>query len=442
MSRVPRSALIVAENISRRMSGETVLPYHYLAGLRQLGTHARAICHARCRDDLRADLPPELFALIDFVEDSPLQYAIYRIGQWFPYRVEDLVFNQLIHVITQFRMRGAVRRIIAEHGIEVVLEPAPIAPKALSFMYGLGVPVVIGPMSGGMELPPAFRRMDGRMVRWAITGARHGAGLLHRLIPGKLRAAALIVGNSRTRRAVPRGTTGEIREVMESGVEFERWAPKQHHPLPSGTPVSFVFCSRFVDWKGIKYLVEAFRPLAREGGARLELVGDGELYDDIAAQVAAAEMQDAVVLHGRLKFDDYIALLESADVYVTPSLRECGGMAMMEAMAIGLPVVSLRWGGGAQYASDACALFVDPVSEAAVVTGLTEAMRTLARSHDLRRTMGAAARQRIIDADLGWAAKVRDVAAIMAEMVDAARTPAVAEPVPQVAAIPAMRSSR
>ncbi len=413
--------LLVAENISLRMSGETLVPYHYLHNFLADGHDVHVLCHARVRDGLRSDLPAEMFARIRFIEDTRLQAMLFAMSRWLPHRVADLVVNQLIHVLTQLRMRATARAMVADLGKEIVFQPAPIAATAISGMYGLGVPVVIGPMSGGMDLPPGFRKMDSVAVRIVIRAARRASGWLHRLSPGKLRAAALIVANQQTRDALPRGVTGRVHMLRESGVDLQRWQPEARAATP-GEPVSFIFCSRFVDWKGIGLLVRAFGPLARAGGARLDLVGDGELFDAISAQVARDGLQNSVTLHGRVPIEGYVDLLRQADVFVTPSLRECGGMAMMEAMAIGLPVIGVKWGGAAQYSSRDCAILVDPASEAALVAGLTAAMRRLAACRDLRRRMGDAGRDFLERENLGWDAKARSVLAILRDAsADAAK---------------------
>lgn len=405
--------LVVAENISLRLSGETLVPYYYLEGFRNSGIEAWAICHARVRDTLREDLDPDLFSRFSFVEDNWLQRIVFAAGKLFPYRVEDLIFNQIIHVLTQIRIRGAVRRLIAAHDIQVVFEPAPIAPKALSFLYGLPVPVVIGPMSGGMDLPPAFQDMERPAVRKAIVMARRLANKLHAIIRGKPRAAALIVANQQTRDALPPNIRGTIHTLYESGVDIGRWEPRTYPDTAPPGPVRFIFCSRFVDWKGIKYLVDAFLPLARKSGVQLDLVGDGELFDEISHQIASSGVGHAIRLHGWLAIDDYAALLRETDVFVTPSLRECGGMAMLEAMATGLPVIGVDWGGAAQYTSPDCAILVPPTSRTALVDGLTDAMGRLANSYDLRRRLGENARNHVIANDLGWQSKADRVAAIL-----------------------------
>ena len=122
--------LLVAENISLTQSGETSIPYYYLEGFlrRQIGV--QAICHARVREELRRDLPAEVFNRVTFIEDSPVQKMVFALGKVFHYRIEDLVFGQIIHVITQVRMRGIAKQLIRAHRIDLVFQPVPISPKA------------------------------------------------------------------------------------------------------------------------------------------------------------------------------------------------------------------------------------------------------------------------------------------------------------------------
>lgn len=393
-----------------------MLPWYYLREFQDLGVDVRALCHARVRDQLREDMAPSTFARMHFVEDSWVQRLLFRLGRLFPYRIDDLIFNQLIQLVSQLRMRRIARDVVTAHGVAVVFQPTPISAKALSFLYRLGVPVVIGPMSGGMELPPAFRGMDSALVRWSIRSSRTLAALMHRLFPGKREAAALLVANRRTRRALPPGVRGRICHVMESAVDLDRWRMREPKvAVPDGV-VSFIFCSRFVDWKGIRYLVQAFAPLAREGGVRLELVGDGDLFEEIRAFVEAEGISGQVVLHGRLPLDQYIALLREADVFVSPSLRECGGIAMMEAMAIGVPVIAAKWGGAEQYAGTDCAILVEPVSEDIFVAGLTSAMRRLALSPELRSALGVAGRRHLEVAGHGWRDRASSVLRIIQDI--------------------------
>src|SRR5205085_10964412 len=101
--------------------------------------------------------------------------------------------------------------------------------------------------------------------------ARRFAGIISRLLPGKLRASALLVANQRTRRALPGATRGRVVPLVENGVDLAMWSPPARdarfeaddgHQPPR--PVRFVFTGRLVDWKGVDLLLEAFKSVAAQ----------------------------------------------------------------------------------------------------------------------------------------------------------------------------------
>ena len=413
------SVLLVADNMSMRQSGETSIPCYYLDLFLRQGLSVIAVCHARNREGLRRDLPAEDFRRIHFVEDSWLQKLLWKFGGLLHYRLKDLIVTQFIHALTQLRMRGLIERLIVRHGVQIVFQPTPISPKALSYMFGFKVPVVIGPMCGGLELPPAFKHLDGKLVGWSITLTRELADRMHLFLPGKLHAAALIVGNGRTARALPRGVRGKVYEVVESGADLDRWPPKTYPSTHADGIIRFVFCGRLVDWKGAQYLIKAFAPLARRGGVRLDLIGDGELFESITAQINDEGIGEHVSMHGRIPLERCIDIMRDSDVYVMPSLRECGGLALLEAMAIGLPIVATNWMGPAEYLDATSAILVDPDSQQGMIDGFTHAMDRLARCPELRRSLGEGARRRVFSGYFGWDVKVKRVIEILEEVLRA-----------------------
>ncbi len=285
--------IITAANVSQRMSGETVLPLYYFNRLRARGVEVWVVTHARCREELRSIFPnDDDFQKFQFVEDTRSQILIDRLSNLFPYRIQDLIFGQIIHFLAQRSARAIVQQLVKEHDADLVFEPTPITPKGLSYMYGLGVPVVIGPMCGGLEFPPAFRYMDSPFTRFSIHAGRALAQIGHVLVPGKLQASALIVGNDFTAAALPKSHRGRVYRVEESGVDLSLCQPVTQVELTPDQPVRFVFFARFVDWKGVQFLVEAFKQVAPKTKAVLELIGNGMLFEATKAQVVALGLQD------------------------------------------------------------------------------------------------------------------------------------------------------
>jgi glycosyltransferase involved in cell wall biosynthesis len=167
-----------------------------------------------------------------------------------------------------------VRQLIRDHGVDVIHQPIPVAPRFPSAMLDVGVPVVIGPMNGGMEYPPAFRRTESRLTRAIVACARVFADLGNTLLLGKKRASVLLVANDRTRRALPFGIRGQVFELVENGIDLDVW----HGAAPGDQNESrrFVFVGRLVDWKAVDI---AIRALARVPEAELEIIGDGPMMN-------------------------------------------------------------------------------------------------------------------------------------------------------------------
>jgi glycosyltransferase involved in cell wall biosynthesis len=412
----PLRVLIVSENISMQMGGESSLPYYYAKLFSQRGAEVWMACHERVEDELRAALP-ELQHRMQFVRDTGSQKAVFHYGKYLPYRIRDMFISQGIHFSTQKRIRAIAVELARAGKIDVVLEPAPITPKGLSFMYNVGVPVVIGPLCGGMNFPPAFADFDSVVTRASMSVGRYMSQLANFLVPGKLKADVLLVANRSTWNALPAGHHGRVVRLFESGVDLDLWKPVASDAGRNDGTVHFAFSGRFVDWKGVKYLVLAFaRALAEEPRCRLDLIGGGELEGEIRATIEQNNLGAAVCLHGWVQRQAAAQIIRESDVFVMPSLRECGGTAILEALALGKPVITTNWGGPADYVDPSCGILIDPDSKQGFIDGLAAAMVRLARSPELRQSLGEAGKARVRKDDLDWNSKADRLLNVLGEV--------------------------
>jgi glycosyltransferase involved in cell wall biosynthesis len=414
--------LIVADHASARFGGEAVLPIHYFRELRARGLPVWLLTHARTREELVRLFPAE--DRIVYIEDTRFHIAMCRIGEHLPDQVAYLTTSFLSRVSTQIAQRGVARRMIQEHDIDVIHQPIPVSPREPSLLFGLGAPVVIGPMNGGMEYPPAFRQRRGIFEQALVWFGRASARVLNVLMPGKRRAAMLLVANDRTRAALAVPTRGRVAELVENGVDLSLWKPREGESMTSDI-VTFVFMGRLIAWKSVELLLKAFAAARKRAPMRLWILGDGDervrleqlarelsLPEDVAKDSAAGTVQFA----GWLSQPDCKARLNAADCLVLPSLFECGGAVVLEAMALGKPVIATAWGGPLDYLDAECGILVQPVSLDGLVDGLAAAMLEMASSPEKRRRMGACAMAKI-RSHYSWSGKVGQ----MIEFYDAAR---------------------
>ena len=394
---VPRPAgeirvCIVAEHASFRFGGEASLPLHYFSRLRARGIEAWLVCHSRTRAEIDSLFPSDRHR-VQYVPDLWVHKLVVRLSAYLPNRLSGATLGVLVALMNQLIQRRMVSRLIPSHGINIVHQPIPVSPKAPSFFYSLGVPVVIGPMNGGMEYPAAFKRDESFLTRATVAIGRASAGVVNALIAGKNHASVLLVANERTRLALPSRGAGKIVEIPENGVDLNVWTtiPVRTAPATAAHP-RFVFVGRLVDWKRLDL---ALRAIAQLPDAELEVIGDGAMRAQWTALTQELGIADRVNWVGWLPQDACAQRLSGATALFLPSIYECGGAVVLEAMACGIPVIAVAWGGPVDYLDDSCGILVPPAGPESIIGGFVEAAKKLAMDRDLRARLGAAGRRRV-----------------------------------------------
>jgi len=410
--------LLVADNASKNFSGESALPLYYFDLFIARGLEVMMLCHSRCRDELRQRyINDDIYSNIFFIEDTKLQKTLFYIGKFLPFIIRDRIIGQIIYILTQLNQKSISRSLVKRFSLQIVFQPVPISPVTPSAIYDCGVPVVIGPMCGGMEFPPAFSYLESKFEKISSKLARILAGYLNLIIPGKKKAQVLLVSNERTASVLPKGYLGKLYYVIESGVDLKLFKPRTEYAPMANQVVRVVYMARFVDQKGIPYLVEAFSRASSEANIVLELIGNGELFEETQAQVKRLGIEDKVNFHGWMQIDKADDLIRKCDIYMVPAIRDCGGCAQLEAMAIGLPVIAANWAGPGQYTDESSGILVDVDTVEGFINGLAQAIVKLANSPELRIQLGQGAKQRVRSDYLDWDSKVDRVIEIFKENI-------------------------
>jgi glycosyltransferase involved in cell wall biosynthesis len=396
--------IIAADSASARFGGEAFIPLNYFRLLLARKEDVRLVVHARTKAELTELFPNDADRLY-FVEDTILHKTLFRFGRLLPRRLADATTGLLMHLSTQFAQRRIIRKLTKALQIDVVHVPIPVSPKMPSLMWGLGAAVVIGPLNGGMDYPEAFRRERGKLSNLSLSFGRWLAHFANALLPGSLRADVVVVANRRTREALPRGVTGRIVEFVENGVDFSVW---QKSSRSENGSIKFIFIGRLIDLKALDIVFDAMHRLDHQLLLSLEVVGDGPMRESWQALVELRGLGSVVNFSGWLPQKACAERLRQSDVLVLPSLHDCGGAVVLEAMAMGLPVIATEWGGPADYLDETCGILVKPDSRQALVDGFAGAMLKLATSPQLRADLGEAGYRRARE-NFDWERKIDQI---------------------------------
>jgi glycosyltransferase involved in cell wall biosynthesis len=194
--------------------------------------------------------------------------------------------------------------------------------------------------------------------------------------------------------------------IVPSGVDTERFRPPSDSERAAARAwleirddqIAIGTVGALEARKGHRTLIEAIanqtRGRSRPAGPALRcfIAGDGPLKEDLAAAIRSHAPGDQVRLLGAV--DDPRRLLHALDIFAFPSRQEGLGVALLEAMASGLPVVASRVGGIGDAVEDRrTGLLVAPDDVAQLRDGIVR----LAAEPATRETFGTAARRRSVE---------------------------------------------
>jgi glycosyltransferase involved in cell wall biosynthesis len=161
-------------------------------------------------------------------------------------------------------------------------------------------------------------------------------------------------------------------------------------PMPGGKRLNIVGMGRLDRQKGFGHLLEAFARLAPEfPDWGVVILGEGDLRLELERRSKQLGLEGRVAFPGA--FADPFPLLRQAEIFAFPSKFEGQGMALIEAMACGVPAVAFDCPSGPRYIirPEVDGILVPPEDVAA----LADALRRLLTDEGLRLKFGGRARE-------------------------------------------------
>ncbi len=185
--------------------------------------------------------------------------------------------------------------------------------------------------------------------------------------------------------------------VIPNGIELKRY-DRSHAPkgtwrarcgIPDGTTLVGAL-GRFTWQKGFSDLLRAFATLPPADDVWLAIGGDGPLREDLDTLARTPNIEDRCLLPGFI--DDVPEFLADLDVFVLSSRLEGHPMVLLEAMAMGLPVIATDIAGVGDTVTDGVDGRLIPVGD---VPAMANALGELIRDQSMARRFGQNARKKI-----------------------------------------------
>lgn len=232
----------------------------------------------------------------------------------------------------------------------------------------------------------AAARNMGRLAGTALVVTEHSS----EIISGKVspysmacmrqayNAADAVIAVGKPLRARIRELTGTeavlIPNMFNDSLFFPAPAGTQDSAFSTGNNFSFVSVGHLVTGKRMERLIESYaRAFGSDPRYSLTILGEGPERGALEARIAALGLFSRVRMPGSLPRAAIAATLRGANCFVTASEYETFGLACVEALASGLPVIATRCGGPEDFVNERNGILVD-VGD---IDGMAKAMKTI-----------------------------------------------------------------
>ncbi|HEY9642483.1 MAG TPA: glycosyltransferase, partial [Coleofasciculaceae cyanobacterium] len=194
------------------------------------------------------------------------------------------------------------------------------------------------------------------------------------------------------------GCPPEKIQVHHMGIDCDKFtfAPRQ---LSADGVIQIITVCRLVEKKGVEYAIRAVAQIKdRYPKIQYTIIGDGPLKPELEKLVSELKISDTVHLVGWKQRNEVIEILNQSQIFLAPSVTACNGdqegipVALMEAMAMGMPVISTFHSGIPELIEDGYSGYLVPERD---VDGLADRILTLIHHPELWSKLEKAGRWQV-----------------------------------------------
>ncbi|MDX2305227.1 MAG: glycosyltransferase family 4 protein [Microscillaceae bacterium] len=347
-----------------------------------------------------------------FLENEPndrLHMVFVELPTWVEklYRYQAGVYFHYIY--WQSRAAKIARRLHKQHRFDLVHHITLASPQLGSGSWQLKIPFVYGPLGGGQAAPKGFERF---FYEWLKQEKRRDqiGNLLLKLNPNTYKAlkkaSLVMVTNEETHNLVARYGAKKIEYFLDTSLP-EDFMPAQFPERKPDQTLKLLWVGRLFARKGLPLVLEALTFVKEDIPISLTIVGDGPLGYKVNDLIKAYHIEHRVNWIGRIPWEDVKQAYLDHDVFVLCSLRDSFGSQFLEAMAYGLPIITLNHQGTKIFVPDEAGIKIDVKQPEDTCKQIALAIEELYHHSEKRTEMGK--KGFLYASDKTWTQKVKEI---------------------------------
>ncbi len=285
-----------------------------------------------------------------------------------------------------------------------------------TFLPFINIPFIYGPLGGGESIPNSFisgLNFQQRLMQILRIILRYTIYINPLFLYTAYKAKFIICRTNDTKNLFPIFFQKKTRTLSDGAIEKEIF--KYHASNLESNNLTIISTSRLIGFKNVITLVKALQYINKDINYKCVIIGSGPERKKIKEESKSLQLDRHIIYKEDLTRNEVLKDLEGASIFVSSSLRDACNLSLLEAMAIGLPVICLNWSGMAISTDDNCAIRLPVTNPEQMPKDMAEAIMKLAKDPELRKRMGENGRKRI-QTVFNWDAKGKFLEDLLVEL--------------------------
>lgn len=272
-----------------------------------------------------------------------------------------------------------------------------------TFLPFINIPFIYGPLGGGEGIPDSFINslpLKQRIIQRLRKLLKATIYINPFFVYPASKSRAILCRTRDTADLFHKKYQSRICLLKDGAIESEVF--KYHARVTNPDTIRIISTSRLIGFKNVSSIVEALKYIPCSYNIECIIIGSGPEKTKI--KDLSENIPHNVVFKEGLSRNDVLQELSESDIFISPSLRDACNLSLLEAMAVGLPVICLNWSGMAISTDDSCAIRLPVTNPEQMPKDMAKAIIRLIENPELRKQMGDAGRKRIMEV-FNWEAK-------------------------------------
>lgn len=251
--------------------------------------------------------------------------------------------------------------------------------------------IIFGPVGGGQEAMPAFKEYFGqawRIERLRSLISKWSIKFSNNLKKTVTRSNHILVTNQDTANIVQKIKTGKsdnVHLILDNAIPLSMQHIDYIERKPNKT-LNLLWVGRMLPRKGLNLILHALSMVPEDVDYTFTIVGGGEMYQFLDGWIKEYNLDPKRLrILGQIPFNEVVGHYKTADVFIFCSLRDSCPAQLNEAMAFGLPVITLDIHGSSLAVSHECGIKVKPTTKEKTAQDIAKAITKMYEDVEQRK---------------------------------------------------------